>query len=248
MGSRGTDVAREASALVLLDDDFASIVHAIRLGRRIFENLRKAMGYIVAIHVPIAATALAPVLLQWPLVLMPVHIVFLELIIDPASSVVFETEPDERDVMRRQPRDPRAPLFDRRMIGLSLLQGTSVAVIVLGVFALALATGRGESEARALTFTTLVIGNLSLILANRSRSGGITGALGRPTPALGIVVIGALMLLALVLYVPALADLFLFAPLDAGDLSMAVAAGLASVLWLQVLETLRQHISRALTH
>jgi len=240
MGDRGTDVAREASALVLLDDDFVSIVQAIRLGRRIFDNLRKAMGYILAIHVPIATVALAPVLLQWPLVLMPVHIVFLELIIDPASSIVFEAEPEEPDVMRRPPRDPRAPLFDRRMISLSLLQGGSVALIVLAVFALALVMMRDEAEARALTFTTLVIGNLSLIVAIRSRSGTVLAALRRPTRALGIVLGGALLLLGLVLYVPALADLFQFVPLSVGDLGLAVVAGLASVLWLEGVEILRQ--------
>lgn len=235
MGGRGTDVAREASALVLLDDDFPSIVQAIRLGRRIFENLCKAMAYIVAIHVPIAAVALMPVLLRWPLILLPVHIVFLELIIDPASSIVFEAEPDEPDVMRKPPRDPRAPLFSGGMIRSSLLQGASVAVIVLAVFALALGMGRGESEARALTFTTLIIGNLSLILANRSHATTILGALRRPTPALGIVVGGGLGLLALVLYVPGLVDLFDLAPLRGTDLALSVAAGLTSVLWLQAL-------------
>ena len=112
MGGRGTDVAREAAALVLLDDDFSSIVQAVRLGRRIFDNIKKAMAYIFAIHVPIAGMSLLPVLFDWPLVLLPVHIVFLELIIDPACSIVFEAEPEEADVMQRPPRDPAEPLFE----------------------------------------------------------------------------------------------------------------------------------------
>ena len=116
MGGRGTDVAREAAALVLLDDDFASIVQAVRMGRRIFDNLQKAMTYIVAVHVPIAGMSLVPVLLGWPLVLLPVHILFLELVIDPACSVVFEAEPEEADVMRRPPRSPHEPLFGRRVL------------------------------------------------------------------------------------------------------------------------------------
>jgi Ca2+-transporting ATPase len=240
MGGRGTDVAREASALVLLDDDFPSIVQAIRLGRRIFDNLRKAMSYIVAIHVPIALVALTPVFLQWPLVLAPVHIVFLELIIDPASSIVFEAEPDEPDVMRKPPRDPGAPLFSRNMILWSVLQGVSVAAIVLAVFAVALATGRGEAEARALTFSTLIVGNLTLIFANRSSRGAIVHALRRPTAAMGIVVVGGLLLLALVLYVPWLAALFDFASPAATDLAIAVGAGLMSVLWLQGLSLMRR--------
>jgi P-type Ca2+ transporter type 2C len=107
MGGRGTDVAREASSLVLLDDAFSSIVKAVKQGRRVFDNLKKAMAYILAIHVPIAGMSLIPVLMQWPLVLLPVHIAFLELIIDPACSVVFEAEPEESDVMFRPPRDPK---------------------------------------------------------------------------------------------------------------------------------------------
>ena len=120
MGGRGTDVAREAAQLVLLDDAFSSIVAAIRLGRRIFDNLKKAMSYVLAIHVPIAGLALIPVLLKWPLVLLPVHVVFLELIIDPACSIVFEAEPEEANVMNRPPRDPQRPLFDDRTLLLSL--------------------------------------------------------------------------------------------------------------------------------
>ena len=127
MGGRGTDVAREASALVLLDDDFSSIVQAVRMGRRIFDNLKKAIAYIFAVHVPIAGMSLIPVLFRWPLVLLPVHIVFLELIIDPACSVVFEAEPEEADVMNRPPRRPDAPLFGQRTVILSLLQGAERA-------------------------------------------------------------------------------------------------------------------------
>ena len=123
MGGRGTDVAREAAALVLLDDDFASIVEAIRLGRRIFDNLKKATAYLVAVHVPIAGMALAPVFLGWPLLLLPVQIVFLELIIDPASSIAFEAEPAEDDIMRRPPRRQQAPLLSARSLGLSLARG-----------------------------------------------------------------------------------------------------------------------------
>src|SRR5262249_43555159 len=110
MGGRGTDVAREAAAIVLLDDDFGSIVGAIRLGPRIYAKLRKAMGYSPAVHVPIAGLSVLPLLLGWPLILAPVHIAFLEMAIDPMCSIVFEAEPEEGDVMARPPRDPRSPL------------------------------------------------------------------------------------------------------------------------------------------
>jgi Ca2+-transporting ATPase len=168
MGGRGTDVAREAADLVLLDDDFSAIVGAVRMGRRIFDNIRKAVAYVLAIHVPIVGMSLLPVLCGWPLMLLPVHIVLLELIIDPACSVVFEAEPAEPDVMLRPPRDPREPLFSRATVELAVFQGVGVLLAVLAVFALARRMGQGEAEIRALTFTALVAANLALILTNRS--------------------------------------------------------------------------------
>ena len=239
MGGRGTDVAREAAALVLLDDDFSSIVRAVRMGRRIFDNLRKAMSYVLAMHVPIAGMALVPVLFGWPLVLMPVQIVFLELIIDPASSIVFEAEPEEADVMRRPPRDPKVPLFTRNILGLCLLQGVSMFAIVLTVFRVSLALGSPEAEARALTFTTLVIANLALVLTTRSRTRTILATLRTPNAALWWVVGGAAALLIVVLYVPFMRDLFGFAVLHLSDLLICVVAGFTSMVWFECIKVVR---------
>jgi Ca2+-transporting ATPase len=236
MGGRGTDVARESASLVLLDDDFSSIVTATRLGRRIFDNIKKAMAYILAVHVPIAGISLLPVLLEWPLVFFPVHVVFLELIIDPACSIAFEAEPEEADVMARPPRDPNEPLFSRRAMGLSLLQGLSVLVIVMAVFALSIFRGQGEAEARALTYTTLIFANLGLILANRSWSRTILETLSVPNPALWWVVGGALAFLAMALYVPFFRGLFSFAYLHFIDSAICFMAGIASVLWFEALK------------
>jgi Ca2+-transporting ATPase len=236
MGGRGTDVAREAAQLVLLDDAFSSIVAAIRLGRRIFDNLKKAMSYVLAIHVPIAGLALIPVLLKWPLVLLPVHVVFLELIIDPACSIAFEAEPEEANVMNRPPRDPQQPLFDHRTLLLSLLQGASVLVIALAVFAIAHLRGEPETNTRALTFTTFIIANLTLILANRSWTRLIVATLHSPNPALWWVIGGALAVLALVLYVPFARDLFHFSRLHKMDLVICSIAGVFSVLWFEALK------------
>jgi P-type Ca2+ transporter type 2C len=236
MGGRGTDVAREASSLVLLDDDFSSIVLAVRMGRRIFDNLKKAMAYIFAIHVPIAGLSLMPALFGWPLLLMPVHIVFLELIIDPACSTAFEAEPEEADVMRRPPRNPAKPLFDRQMVGLGVLQGVSALVVVLVVFAIATARNLGEGTVRALTFSTLIMANLALIWTNRSWSRTILETLRFRNLALWWVTGGALIFLGLVVYLPPLQKLFRFAPPGGSDVIIAGSAAIASVLWFELLK------------
>jgi P-type Ca2+ transporter type 2C len=236
MGKRGTDVAREASALVLLDDDFSSIVQAVRLGRRIYDNIRKALTYILAVHVPIAGLALLPLLFGWPLVLLPLHIVFLELIIDPASSVVFEMEPESRGVMKRPPRNPQAPMFSKYALLIGVLQGMGVLVMVLVVFLVAQYQHLDEPTTRALAFTTLVIANLGLILANRSRSRLILATLRTRNVALWWIVGGTLLLLGLVLSVPAVRDLFDFSLLSPLELAMCLAAGIASFLWFDALK------------
>lgn len=236
MGGRGTDVAREAADLVLLDDDFSSIVHAVRLGRRIFDNLKKAMAYTLAVHIPIAGMSLIPVLFKWPLVLLPIHIAFLHLIIDPACSVVFEAEPEEANVMNRPPRNPKEPLFSKQMLGVALLQGVGILLVLLVVFVTALYRGQGELDARALTFTTLIIANLSLILTNRSWSRTIRATLGAPNTALWWVLWGALIFLGVVLYLPFLRHLFRFSFLHPIDIAICLTAGFISILWFEQLK------------
>jgi len=236
MGERGTDVAREAAGLVLLDDAFASIVQAMRLGRHIFDNIRKAIAYTFAIHVPIAGLSLLPVLMGWPMVLLPMHILFLELIIDPACSIVFEAEPEEGDIMNRPPRNQREPLFSRRNVGFSVLQGLIVLGASLFVFGTAFSHGRNANEARALCFVTLVVANLGLILTNRSLTRSILATLHTRNIALWWVLSGAVLFLALVLYVPALMSLFQFAPLHAGDLFKCVLAALCSILMFEIIK------------
>jgi Ca2+-transporting ATPase len=240
MGGRGTDVAREAADLVLLDDAFPSIVQAIRLGRRVFDNLKKAMAYVMAVHVPIAGLALVPVLLKWPLVMLPLHVVFLELVIDPACSVAFESEPEESDVMARPPRDPKRPLFDRRTVVLSLLQGASVLVVVLGVFAAAMYLGESEVRVRALTFTTLIIANLALILTNRSWTRTILKMWQFPNRAMRWVVLGAAAFLSVALYVPPVQSLFRFSMLHPTDVMLCLSAGVFSIVWFEILKMIRR--------
>jgi P-type Ca2+ transporter type 2C len=244
MGQRGTDVARESAALVLLDDDFSSIVQAVKLGRRIFDNLRKAMSYLIAIHIPIAGMSLIPVLFKLPLVLLPIHVAFLHLIIDPACSIVLEAEPAEVNVMKRPPRNPKEPLFGQKTLGLAMLQGGGILVIILTVFAIATYRKQGELDVRALTFTTLIIANLGLILSEGSTSRLSLKILRSPNPALWWVISGGVFFMAIVLYVPFLRDLFSFSFLHPIDLAICLGGGLISLLWFELLKVFNRFSKR----
>jgi P-type Ca2+ transporter type 2C len=236
MGGRGTDVAREAAALVLLDDDFSSIVRAVRLGRRIYDNIEKATAYVLAIHVPIGGISLIPVLLGWPLILMPVHVICMELIIDPACSVAFEMEPEERDVMRRPPRDPRQRLFTPRLMVRSLLQGLGALGAALLVLFVSLRGGLIESDVRMLTFSTLIVTNLLLIITNRSLTRSIWTDWLTPNPALRWLWVGAVAVLAAILYLPFVRELFRLSRPHADDALVIVAAGLGALLWMEMVK------------
>jgi Ca2+-transporting ATPase len=240
MGQRGTDVAREASSLVLLDDDFNSIVRAVRLGRRIYDNLVKAVGYILAIHLPIAALALLPIAMDRPLVLTPMLIAILELIIDPLCSVVLEAERDERDVMTRPPRDPDGALLSRPLLVSGFLQGGLAILAVCGVFLYATLLGLPADVVRSMGFVTLVCANYALIFANRSFSASLLAGLLRPNPALWISLAGTAGALAAIFSIRAV-HLFLgLGPLHAGQ--FLLCAGTAAVL-LAALQGLKLLVS-----
>jgi P-type Ca2+ transporter type 2C len=210
MGARGTDVAREAASIVLLDDDFVTVVQAIRHGRTIYDNLVRAMRYILAVHVPITGLALLPLLLGAPLILLPVHVVFLELIIDPASSLVFEREPASADVMQRGPRAPQQRLFDAATFFGSLAQGLVAFVAVVAIYLGAAGLGLAERQTAALAFVALIAGNLGLVALNRTP--GTRRWLPGNNPAFLIVASGALSVLVLATQVQPVALLFRFVP------------------------------------
>jgi len=239
MGRRGTDVAREASALVLLQDDFQSIVAAIRLGRRIYENIRNAMRYILAVHVPIAGMSFLPLALGLPVFLFPVHIVFLEFVIDPACSVVFEAEDSEEGVMRRPPRDPAEPLFNGQMLGVSLALGASTLAAVCLAYWWAARQGLPEAELRSFGFAAIVFGNLAMIHATRSRDRGIFDWSLRANVALRWITAGTLGALGLAIYAGPVAGIFRFGPLAPGYLVAAAVTGFAGVLWYEAYKLAR---------
>jgi Ca2+-transporting ATPase len=236
MGGRGTDVAREASSIVLLDDDFGSIVKAIRLGRRIYDNVRKAMGFIFAVHVPIAGLALLPLLFGLPILFGPVHIAFLEMVIDPVCSLVFEAETEEDDVMRRRPRAPEQPLFSTSLIGWSILQGALAFVLVAGIFIIGYRRGMPDTEVRALAFFSLIMTIVGLIFVNRSFSASLMTALSRPNPSLTWVLVAVVAMLSLTLLWPLASDLFRFGPPHWDDLTVTLGAGVFVLVLLELLK------------
>ncbi len=244
MGGRGTDVAREASAIVLLDDDFGSIVKAVRLGRRIYDNLRKAMGFIFAVHVPIAGLALLPLPFGLPILFGPVHIALLEMVIDPVCSLVFEAESEEQDIMKRKPRDPKAPLFGGPLILWSVMQGLLSFLVVASIYVAALTNSMPPAEARALVFFSLVLNIVALIFVNRSFSASLATAITRPNGALVKVLAAVGLMLATTLLWPWATSLLRFGPLHPPDLAVAVGASLGLLIALEFTKLIARRLLR----
>ncbi|CAG0997009.1 partial Calcium-transporting ATPase 1, partial [Anaerolineae bacterium] len=232
MGARGTDVAREAAALVLLNDDFASLVTAVRYGRRVFANLRKAIAFVLAVHLPIVGLSIVPLVLGWPMVLMPVHILFLQLIIDPTCSIVFEAEPLEANAMHAPPRRPDARLFDAQVLLRGVVQGSGLFGIVLVAYLIARSSSGSDETARALAFAVLVVSSLALIHVSRTWS-----ARHDPTrhwnAAFGWIASASCALLALGLWVPAISDLFSFTTPSAPLLLSGAALCVGALAWFE---------------
>ncbi len=241
MGKRGTDVAREAAALVLLDDDFSSLVTTIRSGRRIYDNLRRAMSYTLSVHLPIVGMAMLPVLLGKPLMLMPAHIMFLELIIGPACSIFFEAEAEDENIMQRPPRKANEALFSGLRLALSLLQGVAALTVAVAVYAWALLNSCETDTIRALVFTAMVTGNITLIFANRSISLPVSKPASQQNPVLKWILLGTGSGLALVLSVPLLRELFHFS----GNMQFFLLTGLLAAMGTALLNAAIKRIAVA---
>lgn len=233
MGKRGTDVAREASAMVLLEDDFGSIVQSVRLGRRIYDNIRKAMAFIFAVHVPIAGLALLPLFFGMPLLFGPIHIALLEMVIDPVCALVFEAERDEDDIMSRPPRDPVEPLFSLSMIVWSVFQGALAFAMLATIFFVETWNAMPEAELRALIFFALIAQIVALILVNRSFSASLREAFARHNAALRYVAVAIVGVAALILFTPQAQTLLKFGSIARSDMILAVGLGMVLLVLLE---------------
>ena len=240
MGERGTDVAREAAALVLLDDSFARIVAAIRQGRRIDSNIRKAVRFTFAVHAPIIALVLGPTLLKWPTLLMPVHIVLLQLLIDPTCAVVLEAEPEDIGSMERPPRPVSDSPFSIAPLVYSVLQGLGLAAVLLaGQYWLA-GQGWSNAQSRTVVFGTLVLCVMLLILANRDLSRPAWHGVSDRNPWLWRMAAAMALLLVAVLGLPWLRTLMGLALPGAGGLAVGAALLALTLAWLELVRIVSQ--------
>jgi len=238
MGKRGTDVAREASAIVLLDDDFGSIVQAISLGRRIYDNIRKAMAFIFAVHVPLAGLALLPLMFGMPILFGPIHIALIEMIIDPVCALVFEAERGEDDIMKRRPRNPEQPLFGLRMIGWSVFQGGLTFLPLAGMYLIATWYQMPTPDVRELVFLSLIVSIVALILANRSFDTSLLHAFTRRNVMLRYVLLAMAGVLLLAVIVPPFRALLQFGPLDWTHVAIALGVGGVLLILLEIAKPL----------
>jgi Ca2+-transporting ATPase len=235
MGARGTDVAREAAALVLLDDDFGSIIAAISLGRRIFDNLHKAISFVTAAHVPIVGMTMIPVLFGFPLLLLPIHILFLQLIIDPACSIAFEAEPAEKNLMHRLPRPVNESLFSLPLILTAVLQGTLILGVILAIFLISLGAGRDEGSVRAMSFAIMVLASIALLFINRAHDDTFAGAIRIRNRALFLITAGAFAFLSMAIFIAPIQRVFAFEQLHRIDFYFIAGAWLICILGLLII-------------
>lgn len=247
MGQKGTEIAKSAASLVLLDDDLASMATAIEFGRRIYDNLRKAIRYIISIHLPIVLTVVAPLVFGWQFlhILTPIHVIFLELIMDPTCAIAFENEPSEPNLLRKPPRSASASLFSFNELIVSVLQGIIISLGVLAMYHFGIQTGSSEATTRSLVFVAIIFSNIFLTFANRSFEHTIRRTIFFPNPLIWWISGIAAGITFAIVYVPFLQNLFKLAPLSAGQFALSMAVALASVGWIEVWKAFRQKRGQA---
>jgi Ca2+-transporting ATPase len=236
MGKRGSEIAKEASSLILTDDDFGKMVDAVAMGRKIYANLKKAIQYIISIHIPIILTVALPLVLGWiyPAIFTPVHVIFLELIMGPTCSIVYENEPLEKNSMLQKPRLITNTFFNLKELSISIFQGLAITAGTLFIYQLAVQKGYNEAMTRSLVFATLIFANLFLTLANRSFYFSALTTLRNKNMLLSIIIIATFTLLAMILYIPSFSSFFKITSLNGRQISWAIITGFISVVWFEI--------------
>ena len=238
MGKKGTEIAKEAASLILLEDDLSKMVDAVAMGRRIYTNLKKAIQYIISIHIPIILTVFIPLVLGWvyPNILSPVHVIFLELIMGPTCSIIFENEPMEKNTMTQKPRPMVSSIFSWNELMTSIVQGLAITLGILAVYQYSVSQGYNEAHTRAMVFTVLIVANIFLTLVNRSFYYSIFTTLRYKNFLVALIISITIVITALLLYVPALAAFFEFDVLSISQLSIGVGIGFLSVIWYELVK------------
>jgi P-type Ca2+ transporter type 2C len=238
MGKKGSEIAKQASSLILTDDDLGRMVEAIAMGRRIYTNLKKAIQYIISIHIPIILTVFLPLVLGWvyPAIFSPVHIIFLELIMGPTCSIIYENEPMELNTMIQKPRPFITTFFKWDELSTSILQGLAITAGVLSIYQYAAINGETESVTRTMVFATLITANIFLTLVNRSFYYSILTTIRYPNALVPLMIGITVLLSALIIYVDPFTGFFAFDHLTLSQLSLSIAAGFISVIWYEVVK------------
>ena len=247
MGKKGTEIAKQAASLILVNDDFSKLADAVAMGRRIYSNLKKAIQYIISIHIPIILVVFIPLVLGWvyPNIFTPVHVIFLELIMGPTCSIIFENEPMEKMAMHQPPRDPGESLFSATELSTSIIQGLAITAGALFIYKYAVWEGMNENHTRAMVFVTLITANIFLTLVNRSFYYSIFKTLTYKNVLVPLIIIITVILTALFLYIAPLADFFKFETPSPKQVLICIAAGAASTLWFEIPKMIRRNRSSA---
>jgi P-type Ca2+ transporter type 2C len=242
MGKKGTEIARQAASLVLLDDDLQGIVNAVEMGRRIYNNLKKAIQYIISIHIPIILTVLIPLTFGWiyPNIFSPVHIIFLELIMGPTCSIIYESEPIEKNNMLQKPRLLSQTFFQWNELAISVIQGLMITLGTIGSYQYAINNGFDEPKTRTFTFFTLIVSNIFLTLVNRSFYFSIWETSRYKNKLVPLIIFITIAITFCMLYIPPITRFFDFHPLMLSDIIKSSGIGFGAVIWIEILKFLKR--------
>ncbi|MEO5997473.1 MAG: cation-translocating P-type ATPase, partial [Chitinophagaceae bacterium] len=238
MGKKGTEIAKQAASLILLEDDLSKMADAVAMGRKIYSNLKKAIQYIISIHIPIVLTVFIPLALGWiyPNIFTPVHIIFLELIMGPTCSIIYENEPMEENTMHQKPRPYTSTFFNRKELTTSIVQGLMITAGTLITYQYAVYNGFSESLTRSMVFTALISSNIFLTLVNRSFYYSVITTLKYRNNLVLLIISITVAITGLLLFVPALAKFFLFESLNFSQLSISFGIGFIFVTWYELIK------------